>query len=101
VLEDRQAVWVLQVLIQAHAGTALTQDACQRGLAHLDRLSAQVGAVQLQQVEGLEERLRLVPPMAQELEVGHAPLVATHHLAVGSRPPPQADSAPTSHDRPW
>jgi hypothetical protein len=45
-------------------GGALAQDAGQRSLAHLDRLSAQVRAVQHQQVEGVRERLRLVPVVA-------------------------------------
>ena len=74
--------WVLQVLVQAHTRPALAQDACKSCLAHLDGLSAQVRPVQLQQVEGVEECLRLVPPMSKELEGG---------------PPPPADSAASSH----
>jgi hypothetical protein len=42
----------------------------------------QVIAIQLQQVEGVEERLRLVPSVAEELESGQPPLVTAHHLAV-------------------
>jgi hypothetical protein len=34
---------------------AFAKDACQCRLAHLDRLSPQVRAVQLQQVEGVED----------------------------------------------
>jgi hypothetical protein len=64
VLENGQAAVVRQVLVQANAGTALAQDARQCRLAHLDRLSAQVVTIQLQQVEGVEERLWLVPSVA-------------------------------------
>ena len=39
-------------------------------------------AVQLQQVEGVQERLGLVPSMAQKLERSHSLLVTAHHLAV-------------------
>ena len=78
---------MLQVLVQAHTRPALAQDAGQRRLAHLDRLPAQVVAVQLQQVEGVEERLRLVPAVAEQLEGGQPPLVAAHHLAVDQAGP--------------
>ena len=76
-LEHDGALGMLQVLVQAHARPALAQDAGQRRLAHLDRLSAQVVAVQLQQVEGVEERLRLVPPVTEQLEEA-TPLSSQH-----------------------
>jgi hypothetical protein len=43
---------------------------------------AQIGAVQLQQAEGVEERLGLVPPVAEQLEGSDAIVVATDDLAV-------------------
>ena len=43
-------------------------------------------AVQLQEVEGVEESLRLVPPMAQKLG-GQPTLVTAHHLAVDQARP--------------
>jgi hypothetical protein len=42
VLEHNGALRVLQVFIQAHAVTALAQDAGQRRLAHFDRFPPQV-----------------------------------------------------------
>jgi hypothetical protein len=39
---------------------------CQRRLAYLDRLPPKVCAVQLQEVEGVQERPRLVPAMAEQ-----------------------------------
>ena len=51
----RQAAVVLEVLVEAHAQPALAQNAGQRRLAHLQRLTAQIRAVQIEQVEGIEE----------------------------------------------
>ena len=65
-LEDGQTEVVLQVVVQAHPRSALPQFAGQSGLAHLDRLLAQIGAIQLQQVEGVEEGLRLVPAVSDQ-----------------------------------
>jgi hypothetical protein len=66
---------------------ALAKDASQRRLAHLNRFPPKVRAVQLQQVEGVEECLGLVPPMPQELERSHSLLITTHHLAVDQAGP--------------
>jgi hypothetical protein len=82
VLEDGKAAFVLQMLVQAYAVPALPQDAGERRLADLDWLPAYVGAVQLQQVERIQERLRLVLTVAQNMEGSHAPLVAAHDLFV-------------------
>ena len=49
--------------------------------------SAQVRAVQLQQVEGVEERLRLVPPVPEHEERSHTTVVAAHNLAVDQAGP--------------
>jgi len=46
VLEDHEAAVVLQVFVQAHAVSRFPEDARQRRLAHLDRLSAKVITVQ-------------------------------------------------------
>ena len=71
----------------------------------LDWLAPHVGAVQLQQVEGVEEGARLVPPAAERLEDGQTPLVAAHDLAVDQAGPHlevvhgldhERDSAPSS-----
>jgi hypothetical protein len=73
---------VPKVLIQPHAVAALPQDAGERRLAHLDRLSTQIRSVELHQIEGAEEPQRLVPPPAKDVKGRHAPLVGAHHLAV-------------------
>ena len=48
-------------MLEAQAVAAFPQDASQRRLAHLDRLSAKVIAIQLQKVEGVEERRSSFP----------------------------------------
>jgi hypothetical protein len=68
VLEHGQPVRVLKVLVQSHAVSAHAQDACQRRLAGLYRLAAQIGAVEFEQVEGVEEGVSLVPSAAQDME---------------------------------
>jgi hypothetical protein len=82
VLKHREPAVVLQLLVQAHAVAAFPQDAGQRRLAYLDGLPAEVRAVQLKQVEGVEERSRLVPPVPEHLEGGRTLLVAAHNFAV-------------------
>ena len=48
------------------------------GLSDLDRLTPQARAVQLQQVEDVEERAGLVAPVAEQLKGSPAFLIATH-----------------------
>jgi hypothetical protein len=60
VAEHHITLRVLEVIIQRDARAALAQDAGERRLADLDRLPPQVRAIQLQQVEGVQERLGLV-----------------------------------------
>ena len=67
-LENRQPAVVLQVLVEAQAGSALAQDARQCRLANLDRLAPQVRAIQLQQVEAVQKRSCLIATAAQHVE---------------------------------
>ena len=78
---------MLQGLVQAHTRPALAQDVGQRGLAHLDRLPQKVRPVQLQEIESVDERLGLVPPVAKQLESGQPPFVTAHHLAIDQAGP--------------
>ena len=80
VLEHDHALRMFKVFVQPQAWSALAQDARQGRLARLDRLAPQIGAVQLQQVEGIEEGVRLVAAMAQDVEPGEPALIAAHHL---------------------
>jgi hypothetical protein len=53
--KNNLAVVVLQVLIQPQTRTCLGQHGGERGLANLERVPAQVVAIQLDQVEWIEE----------------------------------------------
>jgi hypothetical protein len=58
------------MLVQAHAGEALADNAGQGRFAGLDGLSPHVDAVQLQEIEGEQKGDRLVPALTQHLEDG-------------------------------
>jgi hypothetical protein len=82
VLEHDCALGVRNMLVQAHAGQALPDNASQGRLAGLDWLASHVDAVQLQQVEGEQESGRLVPALTQHLEDGHSTFVAADDFPV-------------------
>src|SRR5205823_1559152 len=70
VKEDEFAIFVLQMAVKLDAAAA-QQEALQFALAHLDGLPPQVRAVQLQKVEGEQDRVGLdTRPVAQEVEHG-------------------------------
>jgi hypothetical protein len=69
-LEDNGTLGMLHVLFQAQPRSALTQDAGQGRLADLDRLPPKVRPVQLQQIEGVQKRLRLIPAVAEQVVRG-------------------------------
>jgi hypothetical protein len=87
VLEDNGPFGVVKVLVQAHTWSTLAQDAGKRRLANLERLLAQVLAVQLQEVKGVQEGLGFVPAMAEQVEGSHAVLIAAHHLTIDQAGP--------------
>jgi hypothetical protein len=51
------------VLVKPEAGSSLGQDGSERSLAHLKWVAAQIVTVQLDEVEGIEEDARVVPPV--------------------------------------
>src|SRR2546423_6997434 len=79
--EESRAV-AFQMLVDPDAGTGLGHGRCERGLADLKWITPQVVAVQLDQVEGIEEYARIMPPIPDAVEARHAVLVAAHGLAV-------------------
>ena len=48
---------------------------------------AHVGAIEFQEVEAVEERPRLVPASAQQVEGGEPALITAHHLPVDQTGP--------------
>jgi hypothetical protein len=70
---------ILETPVQAQAGSATAQQAGERRFSCLDRFPSQVHAVQFQEIEGIEERVVLVP---QALERSETVVVAADGLAV-------------------
>ena len=76
------------------AGAGLGDDRCERGLADLKRITPQVVAIQLDQVEGVEEGAVVMAVVANEIERGNAVIIAGDSFTVdntGARA--QADAA--------
>ena len=81
--EDSLAVIALEMLVEANARACSPgQDRRERGLAHFQRLAAQVVAVQLDQVEGVEEDARVMAPLAYAIEARHAVVAAGDRLTI-------------------
>src|SRR5215510_9494768 len=79
--EDGRAV-ALDMLIEPDAGSSLGHDRCKRGLADLKRVAPQVVTVQLDEVEGVEEYARVSALVPDEIERGHAIVIASDSLAI-------------------
>src|SRR5262249_30734700 len=79
--EDGRAV-ALDMLIESNAGAGLGHDRCERGLADLKRIAPQVVAVQFNEVEGVEEDALVSALVPDEIERGHAVVIAGDSFAV-------------------
>ena len=65
--EDGRAV-AFHVLVEAQAKASLGQHTSKRGLAHFQRITPHVIAIQLDQVESVEEGTVLMAVVANEIE---------------------------------
>jgi hypothetical protein len=65
------------MLVKPDAGLGLGQD-----VAHLERLAAQILAIELDQVEGVEEDARIVPPMPEQVKARPAVIAAGDRLTI-------------------
>jgi hypothetical protein len=73
---------VLQVLVELQASAARSQHTDERRLAHLDGLTPQVLAVELEQIEAPHEHVPVLQTPAQLLEDRQTGSVTRHRLAV-------------------
>src|SRR5215510_14645137 len=64
------------------AGLGLGHDRCECGLANLKRIAPQVVAVQLDEVEGVEEYAVVSALVPDEIERGHAVVIAGNRVAI-------------------
>src|SRR5262249_45489907 len=72
----------LDMLVEPDAGARLGHDRRERGLADLKRIAPQIVAVQLDQVEGVEENAFVSAVVTDEIERGNAVVIAGDSLAV-------------------
>src|SRR6516162_3223168 len=80
--EHKRAILLIEVLVEAQPRCRAREQAGERRLAHRERLPPQVIAVQLNQIEGIEEHVRIMPPVADAIEARDAVLTARHSLAI-------------------
>ena len=79
--EDGRAI-AFHVFIEPDAGAGLGHDRRERDLADLKRIAPQIVAVQLDQVEGVEEYALVSALMPDEIERGNAVVIADDSFTV-------------------
>jgi len=70
------------VLIQENAEVGLAQQSHQFGFARFDWLAAQVAAVELDEIECIQEYGWIIPAVTEHVEVREAMLVAIDRFAI-------------------
>jgi hypothetical protein len=68
--------------IKPYAGAGLGHDRCERGLADFKRIAPQIVAVQLDEVEGVEEYALVSAVVTDQIERGNAVVIAGDGFAV-------------------
>src|SRR5262249_11681213 len=81
VAEDGRAV-AFHVLVEAQAKASFGQHTSKRGLAHLQRIAPQVIAIQLDEIEGVEEDALVSAVVPDEIERSNAVVIAGDSFAV-------------------
>ncbi len=79
--EHRRAV-IFDVVIEPNTVTSIGQKIGKRRLADLERIAAEIVAVQLDQIEGIEEHPGVVPVVTDAVEARHSALVAGDGLPI-------------------
>jgi len=79
--EDSRAI-ALDMLVEPDAGLGFGHDRCERGLTDLKRIAPQVVAVQLDEVEGVEEDAPVSALVPDEIERGDTVVIASDRLAI-------------------
>ena len=88
-LKHERAVRLFHELIEPEAGSRAGEYAGERCLAHLERVTPQVIAIKLDQVEGKQKHVLVMAPIPDAVEIRHSVITTGHRLPVddaGSRP---------------
>lgn len=72
----------LDVLVEPQARRGAPQQRRQRGLARRERIAAEVVAVQIDQIERIEEHAAVVPPVTDAIERREAVVVTGDRLVI-------------------
>jgi hypothetical protein len=80
--EHERTILVVEVLAQPQPRRGAPKQAGERSLAHCERFAAKIVAVKLDQVEGIEEDARVVPPIPDALERRHSIIATCHRFPV-------------------
>jgi hypothetical protein len=83
--KDGRAV-AFEMLVEPDAGAGLGHDRCERGLADLKWITPQVVAVQLDEVEGVQEHVPVVLAIADTLERCEPVIIAAGNGGLRRRP---------------
>jgi D-serine deaminase-like pyridoxal phosphate-dependent protein len=75
VCEHARAV-AFDMLVEPNAGPGFGHDRCERRLADLERIAAEIVAVQLNKVEGIQEHNGVVSAVTDAIEIRHSSIVA-------------------------
>ena len=70
------------MLVEPDATSSLGHDRGERGLADLKRIAPQIVAVQLDEIEGVQERAVIMAAVANEIERGNAIVIAGDSFAI-------------------
>jgi hypothetical protein len=70
------------MLVEAQAKASFGQHTSKDGLAHFQRITPHVVAVQLNQVEGVEEGVTVMASVADTVERGNAVVVTHNRLPI-------------------
>src|SRR5262249_31519165 len=79
--EDGRPV-AFHVFVEPDARASLGHDGCERSLADLKRITPEVVAVQLDEVEGVEEDALVSALVPDEIERGNAVVIASDSFAI-------------------
>ena len=76
-----------KILVEGNSVAGVSEKISEHGLALLERLLAKIIAVELDQVEGAENRRMIVMPIAEEIEHGQARPIDDDRLAIDDAGP--------------
>ena len=85
--EDLGAVFMVKMLIQTKPRCRSGQQRCQRSLAHRERLTSKIFAIELYKVECVYESVPIMPLVTNAIEPRHSVLIADNRFPIDNAGP--------------